>query len=143
MTLTEVIDELCAECRNYFTSDKDKLSGDFTITNGSLNLGDSAKNGQYFRVIGSTFADGIHQNPSVFEQDESFSGCIWLMKIPMQFIRDAVLIKDWIDKYGDESSASPYTSESFDNYSYSKDSTAKGGWKSQFGTTISRWRKYR
>lgn len=59
MTLTD----LCKELNNWFVT---SIHHDnFTIKNGEINLADmvvdgSLQNGQYFRIVGSVFNDGVH-----------------------------------------------------------------------------------
>ena len=76
--------------------------------------------------------------------EEEFKGAIWLMKIPPSIIDLDKRISDWI--VANQSSLnSPYQSESFGGYSYTKASgnSASGliGWQSQFYDELSRWRK--
>lgn len=65
--------------------------------------------------------------------DESFTGYIWALAIPKAIFSLADEISAWLEKYG-EAAASPYTSESFGGYSYSKSAEntgngAAGGWR--------------
>lgn len=102
---------------------------------------------QYFRIVGSVFNDGVHQYTSELElTDETFTGAIWLMAIPKDVIDLATEISDWKEKYADTVN-SPFQSESFGGYSYSK---ASGGsssgssgptWQSVFAKRLNEWRK--
>ena len=68
---------------NYFVV-KDGIHRDtFTIENGSVSL-DFLQNGQYFKIIGSVFNDGIYQYPVTGLTDEEFEGEIWAMAVPMK-----------------------------------------------------------
>jgi len=148
-----MLTELCQELRNWFTKDENKHFGTFTIEGGQLTDISFLQDGQYFRIIGSIFNDGVHQMPADDLQDESFNGAIWAMAIPPVVVALSDKIDEWTDKYGgvDSASMSPFQSESFGGYSYSKgsgtgSSSAGGGssaptWKSVFADELNRWRK--
>jgi len=82
-----VLTEICDYLNNYF-QDK-KITGEFTIEGGTINVPD-LKNGQYFRIQGSTFNDGVHKYPIDTEHspliDEVFNGTIWAMAVPQTVI---------------------------------------------------------
>lgn len=99
--------------------------------------------GQYFRIVGSLFNDGLHQYPSEDLTSETFDGAVWALAIPKQVITIADEIDEWKKKQGDPS---PYTSESFGGYSYSKATNARGmplGWQDVYKSQLSRWKKTR
>ena len=132
--------ELCAEVRNYFETDK--RFGDFTITGGTFAPPYFIKNGQYFRIVGSTFNDGIYQYPTTELKDESFNGAVWVMSVPPAFLSLADKIEKYKEKY--EENPSPYTSESFGGYSYAKATDSNGApisWQKYFAKSLNRWRK--
>lgn len=145
-----MLTELCQELKNWF--DREKYFGDFTIESGELVTALPLVEGQYFRIIGSLFNDGVHQYGSSSHLiDESFSGAIWSMAVPPTVIDLAAEIKAWQDKYGgvDSAAMSPYASESFGGYSYSKSgggagSSANAGagtWQGAFASRLNMWRK--
>lgn len=140
-----VLSELCQELKNWFCDEESDIhSGTYTIENGTLSL-PFLLNGQYFRVMGSVFNDGVHKYDENLElDDETFSGSIWAMRIPKSVIELASEIDNWIVKNG-EAVASPYQSESWGGYSYSLKSgagdTGAISWKSVFGSSLNRWRK--
>ena len=148
----EILTELCQELRNWFDRNQPKYYGEFTIENGVLILSDnmSLKDGQYFRIVGSALNDGVHKYGVYGDslEDEIFNGSVWAMAIPPSVISLAKDIGDWIDKYGDVMN-SPYSSESFGGYSYSKAqgySGTGGGkmlstWRAVFANRLNRWRK--
>ena len=132
--------ELCAEVRNYFETDK--RFGDFTISGGTFAPSDFIKDGQYFRIVGSTFNDGVYRCPATGMTDETFTGAVWAMSVPPDFIA----LSDEIEEYNnsDAGKASPYTSESFGGYSYTKATDSNGapvGWQKAFASRLSLWRK--
>lgn len=137
--------ELCKELRNWFETDI--VLDVFTIQDGELQLADDSfiKTGQYIRIVGSTFNDGVYTYPVNGLQDETFDGAIWLMAVPPAVVNLASEIEGWCAKYADTLN-SPYTSESFGGYSYSKAASASGKssvptWKDVFATRMSPWRK--
>lgn len=144
-----MLTELCQELRNWF--DRKRIFGTITIRNGCISVDGreiaELKYGMYFRIVGSFFNDGVHQNPSCDLQDETFDGAVWLMAIPKPVVELAEDIAVWQEKYG-AAAASPYAFESYGGYMYSK-SGNKGGagvgyyssWKSAFGSRMNAWRK--
>lgn len=144
-----MLTELCQELRNWF--DLRRFFGAFTIENGQLADGDYAlQDGQYFRIVGSVFNDGVHKYGDAEDtlKDEAFKGAIWAMAVPPAVVDLSERIQAWNDKYGDAVSA-PYSSESFGGYSYTKASSGRGNansnysptWQSTFANELNRWRK--
>lgn len=134
--------ELCAHLRNWFLrSDDDRHIGRFTVVDGTIDLPWLA-DGQYFRVIGSVFNDGVHQYPAAGLTDESFVGAVWAMAVPPDVVALADEISAWEAKYR-EVVESPYQSESFGGYTYTKTDASEGGltWEKVFRSRLNRWRK--
>ncbi len=145
-----MLTELCQELRNWF--DKERHFGTFVIENGSIDLSEAGiQNGQYFRIVGSVFNDGVHQYPAADLTDETFDGAVWAMAVPQAVITLNQDIMAWQRKYGtaDSEAMSPFTSESFGGYSYSKGSGSSGSgaggvsWKSACASRLSLWRRIR
>ena len=138
-----MLEQVLMNIRNWFTVDGGIHSGTFTIEDGGITLPFLA-NGQYFRIIGSVFNDGLHQYQATGLVDEEFSGAIWALAIPPAVVDLANEISNWQAKNG-ESSTSPYQSESFGGYQYSKATDAETGgavtWQSAFKKQLSAWRK--
>ena len=140
-----MLTELCRECRNWFTTDSDKHIGDFTISDGGITPFDFVLNGQYFRIMGSHFNDGVYKNvPEEVAKlsTETFTGQIWAMNVPPAFIDLSGKIEEYIAK--NEKEISPYTSESFGGYSYTKATGSNGSpltWKEVFNSQLKVWRK--
>ena len=84
--------ELCAEVRNWFVSEKH--NGIFTVKDGNMPL-DFLQDGQYFRILGSVYNDGVYQYPAVLT-DEVFEGQIWAMRVPPAFIALSGEIDEYI-----------------------------------------------
>ena len=118
--------------------------GTFTVENGSITLPFLLTN-QYFRIAGSVFNDGLHQYPAVDLTGETFTGSVWALAVPKAVIDLSVEIETWQEKNG-EAVASPYQSESFGGYSYTKrsagsDSGTLNGWQDAFRGRLNDWRK--
>lgn len=145
-----MLTELCQELRNWF--DLDRYEGTFTISDGALTA-DFLLDGQYYRIIGSVFNDGVHKygDASDVLDDEEFTGAVWALGIPKAVIALSEEIDTWEAKYGSPNSEamSPFSSESFGGYSYSKGSNLSAvttansatGWKAMFASKLNRWRK--
>lgn len=136
--------ELCACLRNWFVrSDADRRVGTFEVVGGCIDLPWLA-DGQYFRILGSVFNDGVHQYPAVGLTDEVFDGAVWAMAVPPDVVSLADEITAWEKKYADVVQ-SPYKSESFGGYTYTKadSSAAEGGlsWTTVFKGRLRPWRK--
>lgn len=145
-----MLTELCQELKNWF--DRERYTGTFQIEGGSI-AAPFLADGQYYRVMGSVFNDGVHQYGHEAEdelKDESWSGAVWALAIPKPVINLSTEIEAWQTKYGttDSAAMSPFTSESFGGYSYSKgsgSSASNGGggtdWRSVFASRMNMWRK--
>ena len=137
-------------CRNWFM--RETLPGEYVIDSGVLSgapdLTDHLQSGQYYRIIGSVFNDGLHQygNDADALTDESFSGAIWPLAVPPAVLHLATEIAAWQEQYG-TAAASPFVSESFSGYSYTKassgaaSSASAGDWRTAFRRQLNQWRK--
>lgn len=140
-----MLTELCAEIRNYFV--KEIHSGSFTISGGKIAPLDFLQEGQYYRIVGSIFNDGVYQysgSTSLPMKDETFSGAIWAMAVPP----DVIALSEEIKKFceSDSGKISPYTSESFGGYSYSKATDSNGApltWQTVFAKRLNQYRRLR
>lgn len=140
-----MIDQVCAHIHNYFHGDR--YAGSFTIEGGVLTV-DGLVTGQYFQICGSRFNDGVYQYGFDDLTDETFDGVVWDMRPPKTFLLLVADIQDWVEKYG-ETMNSPYSSETFNGYSYQKAqsyaSNGGGGflssWQTVFGSRLNEWRK--
>lgn len=141
-----MMDEICTELKNWFANDSDKHFGTFTISDGNITPSDFLQQGQYYRIIGSVFNDGVHLYGDETDKltDETFSGgAVWAMRVPYAVVQLSVDIENWVNKYA-ETLSSPYTSESFGGYSYSKATGQNGDgitWQENFRTRLNKWRK--
>lgn len=155
--------ELCHYLRNWF--DRGRYFGTFRIENkalvymdlsGALVPGgadirditvpeDILQTGQYFRIVGSVFNDGVHLYPTDKLQDEVFDGALWVMAVPPSVITLSGEIDDWQTKYG-KAASSPFSVESITSSSYSRTrATGEGlgaiNWQTAFSSRLALWRK--
>lgn len=130
-----MLEEVLMAANNWFVHDV--KSGKFEISDGNLNA-DFLNRGQYYKIVGSVFNDGLHKHPDVLN-DEEFYGKILLLAIPQSVIELSEKAEKWVETYG-KTAKNPYSSESFGGYSYAKDSESKD-WKDAFSDELKRWRK--
>ena len=131
---------LCAELRNYFETKK--RFGTFTISGGSISPSDFLQDGQYFRIVGSVFNDGVYRYPAHDLVDEVFNGAVWAMAVPPAVVELAAEIEEY--NKSDVGKPSPYISENFGGYGYTKATGSNGKvltWKSVFADALNRYRK--
>ena len=138
-----MLEQVLMHLKNWFLVPGGIHEGTYTIEDGGITLPFLA-NGQYFRICGSVFNDGLHQYPASDLKAETFDGAVWALAVPQAVIDLATEIEAWQKKNGD-ASVSPYQSESFGRYSYSKATdSATGGavtWQSAFRGRMNAWRK--
>lgn len=138
-----MLTELCAEIRNYFLTPNGIHTGNFTISGGNITPLEFLQDGQYFRIVGSVFNDGVYQYPAASLTDEVFEGAIWVLAIPPAVIDLAAEVEEY--NKSDAGKASPYMSESFGGYSYNKFTNGNGGdgsrWQKVFANRLKVWRK--
>ena len=131
---------LCAELRNYFETEK--RFGTFTISGGSISPSDFLQDGQYFRIVGSVFNDGVHRHPAHDLTDETFDGAVWAMAVPPAVIELLQKIQEF--EAATANAPTNYISESFGGYTYTKATDENGlpvGWRSVFRSELNKWRK--
>lgn len=137
-----MLEQVLLSLRNWFVADK--RTGRVRIEGGRLvpPAGLDLKDGQYIRITGSTFNDGLHRWPSTDLTDEEFVGTVWALAVPKAVADLADEIEAWQTEHAEELD-SPYASESFGGYSY----TRVGGdgspitWRQQFKARLDPWRK--
>lgn len=137
-----MLENVLRHLKNWFF--REARSGTYTVTGGGLEL-DFLQMGQYFRIVGSVFNDGVYQyNDELALTDETFSGEIWALAIPKAFLDLVAEIELWQTKYG-AAATGPFQSESFGGYSYTLKSggTDSSGvsWQSAFAARLNQWRK--
>lgn len=138
---------ICEHLHNWFDEGCEKTFGEFTVGDGDTTVPDCGiKPGQYYRIIGSVYNDGVHESGRDELTAETFDGAVWLMKVPKQVVQLAEEMAAWQEKNGaaDSAAMSPFNSESFAGYSYTKQNTAEDGTSGVFAAykaRLSLWRK--
>lgn len=138
-----MLEEVLGELHNWFVADTEE--GDFTVSGGVLSgVPDGfLQDGQYLRVVGSVFNDGLHQWPSEGMVDETFHGEVWALAVPKEVQDLAEEVAAWSSS--EAGKAGPYVSESFGGYSYTKATNPSTGtavqWQDVFRIRMNRWRK--
>lgn len=138
----ETLEKVLGHCKNWFALPGGIRADTYSIEGGALAL-PFLLNGQYFRIRGSTLNDGLHQKNVDVLRDEVFSGEIWALAVPRAVLELAEKIEEW-EKENAKAFASPYKSESFGGYSYTKAEGINGAvltWKDAFRGELNRWRK--
>ena len=153
-----MLTEICNYLKNWFDrkpngEDFPKYEGKFQISGCDIvtEVGQvvEIQQEQYFRIIGSVFNDGVHKYPDVLK-DELFEGEVWLMGVPVDVQEIASEVAEWQTKFGatDSVAMSPFSSESFGGYSYSKGSGRAGSnqtvsvtWIDVFSARLARYKK--
>lgn len=145
-----VLEDILGYIHNWFVREEIPVS-DCVISSGTLPEAISIPDGAWYRIQGSYLNDGMHLKGGEDEglSDETFSGLITIHAIPKPLLALAEEVSVWNDKYGGVAN-SPYQSESFGGYSYTKASGGSGsrsngsvasGWQSAFAGRFTKWRK--
>lgn len=138
-----MLEQVLMHLNNWFLVPCGIHEGTYTIEDGGITL-PFLVNGQYFRICGSVFNDGLHQYPAGDLKSETFDGSVWALAVPQAVIELAAEIEAWETKNG-EAASGIYQSESFGGYSYTKATdSASGGavtWQSAFRSRLNAWRK--
>ena len=141
------LSDFCYELHNWF--EQSKHFDEFTIENGALQDASFLKQGQYFRIVASTFNDGVYQYPTNELIDETFAGAVWAMAVPPSALALFNTIKEWDSQYGNNAdNYSPYTSEAmhhysrtFATYTNSNGEIVRPTWQAVFRKELNKWRK--
>ena len=136
-----MLEEIMRECKNFFPSRTGATYGRWEISGGTIGL-PFVKPGQYFRLTGSDMNDGVYQYPPDGMADETFDGYVLPLSVPPAFLRLVEEIEAWQEKNG-ATAAAPFSSESFNGYSYTKAQGKDGGqitWQDAFRTRLAQWR---
>lgn len=146
-----MLEEVMRHINNRFDRDSKgraygSKEGTFSIEGGTMEV-DGLVDGQYFWVEGSVLNDGLHPYPATGMNDEVFDGKVVFLVVPESFAALADEIAAWCESNA-EAIDSPYQSESFGGYSYTKAQGGSGGegaslsaWQSHFGSRLNPYRK--
>lgn len=133
-----LLNEICAEIKNYFTYLEDKHIGDFSIESGQIVPSFDIPT-DYIRIVGSHLNDGVHKvSDHDLVDEDKFHGAVWVMSPPAAFLALVGEIETWQEMNGrvDSVAMSPFQSESFGGYSYSK---ASGGSSESGASSVPTW----
>lgn len=150
-----MLEQVMRHVRNYFI--REQHIGRFSIRDGAISPCDFLLDGQRFCIAGSFLSDGVYtyhadgiknddDKVGANLQDEDFDGTVYALAVPPTFIALVQQIGDWVGKYGNVVD-SPYQSETFNGYSYTKasggsgDGTGGPSWQSTFRSQLNEWRK--
>ena len=160
-----MLETVLTHLNNWFPAKDGRHAGTFTIASGVLEA-DFIRPGQYYRVKGSVFNDGLHRAavpPSTSDDrlsedesdaheaetqrdtltDEVFTGEVWALAVPRMVIELADDIAAWQEKNPETDKVS----ESFGGYSYTRSAvaTASGsslsGWQAAFAGRLAPYRR--
>jgi len=137
-----MLEQILARLNNWFI--RYSYTGNVTVSADGAVLAPSEaaailQPGKWYRILGSGFHDGVYQvpeeqageeeleedveagaeEPEEEEQSGTFSCTLWALDVPAGLLNIITEMEAWQAKYGDVVS-SPYQSESFGGYSYSK-----------------------
>lgn len=141
--------QVLTHIRNYFVATDGTRQGTFTLKGNEIYIDNAGvqqpitflKDGQYYLVQGSVFNDGVFQYPHECRVEEQFTGTVSALCIPQEVLDLTQEIEAWQEKYGNPT---PYMSESFGGYSYTKatqGSTGTATWQEAFRNRLHIWRK--
>ena len=118
-----MLTQICQYLRNWFV--REKWLGNYIVVNGELTYADGSAlpliPGQYYRIVGSLLNDGAHKAGDVTDtlaDEPEFSGAVWSMGVPPDFLALVHDIGSWIAANAD-AITSPLESESVGGYSRS------------------------
>ena len=155
-----MLETILTHLHNWFPVNGGKHSGTFEIVSGAL-AASFLQPGQYYRIRGSVFNDGLHQyvtatgadtsgSDELFGDgsgtaaeslhDETFTGEVWALAVPAAVVALADEIAAWREKNPETDK----TSESFGGYSYTRGSSSEnvgGGWQSVFAGRLNPYRR--
>lgn len=135
--------ELLMYLRNFFPGMKWQFFGE-EITEKRLSL-PGLENGDYYLIEGSRRNSGIHIYGDTDLRNETFTGIVTEICVPNEVLSLLDEINTWQEK-NVEALTSPYQSESFGGYSYTKsNANANSGesltWRTAFAPRLRAWRK--
>lgn len=146
-----MLTEVCQNLKNWFVHEQ--FIGQIKIEDGTIYADGepvNIKQNQFYRIIGSVFSDGVWKfDGQDTPQDEEFDGAIWTMAVSAALVSLIEEMKEWQDIHGkaDSEAMSPFQSEHFGDYSYTKasgsgsDSGSAPSALSVYKKRLDMWRK--
>ena len=135
--------ELLVYLRNFFPGLHWQFTGEEITANRLVIPG--LENGDYYLIEGSRRNNGIHVYGDADLRNETYTGIVTEICVPPEVLAILEEINTWQEKNA-EAVQSPYQSESFGGYSYTKASSLSGSgestsWKTVFAPRLRIWRK--
>lgn len=136
------VPDLMRETRNFFPAAA--MDASWTLHNGALTPADGLHPGDWMAVTGSLFNNGVFQLngdcaiPSAV--DESWTGVVWLLAPPADFLALAVEIDAWVRQQGNAVAVK----ESFGAYSRELATDSDGKpitWQAYFARQLQPWQR--
>ena len=140
-----MLEQVLLYLKNFFIVENGVHEGKYAIKDEKIAL-PFVQKGQYFRIIGSVFNDGVYQytdSVALHLTDETFDGVIWALAIPKAVVKLAEDIEAWEARNAQDT---PFVSESFGGYSYSRATNSSGqpaGWQDIFASRLAPYKKLR
>lgn len=141
-----MLEAVLRHLKNWFIVPNGIHTGTFVVEGGGIVL-PFLFDGQYYRIIGSVRNDGLHRYGDDKQlMDETFCGTVWALAVPDTIVSISKEIEEWETKNG-AATVSPYQSESFGGYSYTRATNADSGgvatWESVYRSRLNPFRKVR
>lgn len=144
--------DVMRQCNNYFETGY--RATNYSISGGVLSPSDALRPGMWIYISGSFFWDGVWrvgEGWSVDEgwkldgagdgmPDDTFYGRVYFLAPPHEFLA----LCEEITAYAEKAAVSPYQSESFGEYSYTKAQGKNGGilgWQEAFADRLRPYRR--
>lgn len=137
-----MLETVLMHLHNWFEIRGAARAGTFSIVSGMLPL-EFMRDGQYYRIEGSTFNDGLHRYGDFDDvlEDETFVGFVTPLAVP----KSVVTLADEIKVYCEKNPVTDKISESFGGYSYQRGTDGNGrvtgGWQTAFRDRLNLWKK--
>lgn len=136
-----MLEAVLTHLHNWFPAKNGRHAGAFVIASGALSPDVGLVSGQYYRIRGSVFNDGLHKMGGDDQlKDETFTGEVWALSVPQAVQALAEEVSAWVEKNPETDKVS----ESFGGYSYSRAQNASGGaggWQAAFAGRLNAWRR--
>ena len=121
-----MLTRICRYLKNWFV--KETHLGTITVTDGNVFCNGSEiemQEGQLFALVRTNYVYGSYAYGDEID-DSEFDGAVWLMDVPKDVLDVAEAMTEWETANSGTEATSPFQSESFGGYSYTKASNGNG-----------------
>ena len=136
-----MLEAMLTHLHNWFPARNGKHAGALVIASGVLSPDVGLVSGQYYRIRGSVFNDGLHRvDGGEALTDEEFTGEVWALAVR----KGGQDLAEEIAAWRESNPETEKTSESFGGYSYIRAQGAiggVGGWQAAFAGRLNAWRR--